>query len=269
MIRYRDNAEIVSFSFPFTELSEMYAYNSYLIYEAMANVPIGEPYMPETVEIMIIEEKTEERIPEIAVREPVIYIPDLWRNKWLYLRGSLNFPIVTYQLKPDGLSGDVAIYDPGPPLRYSVLNHGVAGIPGTTIGAELQFFNWMSAELDLEIMFGDPFGYFFFPGIGFQLKFPIKPGKFFMIEPYLASRTMFNIRDEYESYPFLGIGGGLQFGIKGGNSGAFFADLNFIYNLQDVVMKNTNSYYRQPETIHYNSWIIGIGIGYKYGFFDR
>ena len=80
LIRGEDNEEIVSFSFPFTDLEEMYEHNLALVYGAMANVPIT-------------------RLGDVVVVDE----SDLWRNKWLYIRGSFDYPVVTtHQSKVPG-----------------------------------------------------------------------------------------------------------------------------------------------------------------------
>jgi len=67
----------------------------------------------------------------------------------------------------------------------------------------------------------------------------------------------------------VGTGGGFQLGVKGGNMGAFFLDINFIYFIGDVVMKSTSYPTDSPEDVYYRRFTLGLGIGYKIGFFDR
>jgi hypothetical protein len=242
-----ENNEIVAFGFPFSELDEMNEFNLYLLYEAMANVPLtkisGEYIAPFEQE------------------------PEYWRNKWVYLRTAFSYPIISYQLKSEGLEGGLGIYnDDG---GHSELNHIVRAVPGFVVGVEFQFLNWMSAELNFEMMFGDPVANSFIPGIGAQIKFPIKPSNHFMLEPYLAINSRLNTSSTYAKYPFLGLGGGFQFGVKGGNMGAFVIDANFIYSIGEVVTFNNNSGFPNPAQIHWNSWTVGLNVGYKVGFFNR
>jgi hypothetical protein len=245
-----ENNEIVAFGFPFTELEEMNEFNLYLLYEAMANVPLtkfsGDYELPE---------------PE----------PDHWRNKWVYLHAALSYPIISYQLKPEGLYGGLGIFNDKDPnnTTYSELDHIVRAVPGFTLGLEFQFLNWMSAELDFDMTFGDPMSYSFIPGIGAQLKFPIKPADRFMLEPYLALSSRLNTSGTYAKYPFFGLGGGFQFGVKAGNMGAFVIDANYIYSIGEVVTHNTNSAFPKPGQIHWDSWTVGLSVGYKIGFFNR
>jgi hypothetical protein len=78
-----------------------------------------------------------------------------------------------------------------------------------------------------------------------------------------------NTSSESEQFPKMGLGGGCQFGVKGGNMGAFFVDVNYIHFLGDVVMKNENKFFPEPTSITYRRFSVGLGIGYKVGFFDR
>ena len=244
-------SEVVSFSFPFTDLEEMYDYNLYLLYEAIANVPLtklGD-------EVIVVERED-----------------DWWRNKWLYLRVSFDYPVVTtHQLKPKGLHGGNAIYDPNDTSHYKELDHQVRVVPGATVGLELQFLNWMSMEVDFAFRFGDPSNtYTFIPGLLGELKFPIKPSKHFMLEPFMLVSSWMDTADHYKHFPWLGVGGGFQLGIKSGNMGALFVDANFIYTVGDVVSQNPQiDQYPEPKNIHWNRYCIGIGIGYKLGLFDR
>jgi hypothetical protein len=244
-----ENTEVVTFGFPFTDLDEMNEFNLYLLYEAMANVPLTKfagDFEPPEVE------------------------PDHWRNKWIYVHAAFDYPIVSYQLKSDGLWGGNSIYDTSAnPYPRSELDHKVRAVPGFTVGLEFQFLNHMSAEVDFDMMFGDPMNYSFIPGIGVQLKFPIKPSDRFMLEPYLAANSRLNTSTTFAQYPFFGLGGGFQFGVKGGSMGAFVIDANFIYSLGDIITHNTNTAFPMPNQIHWNSWTVGLSVGYKIGFFNR
>ena len=247
LIRNADDVEVISFSYPFNEMEDMYNYNLYLLYEAMANVPLT-------------------KLGDIPVPED----EDWWRNKWLYVRMSMDYPVVTtHQLLPDGLYGGNAIYDSLTPGKYAPLDHKVRAVPGATIGLELQYLYWMSAEFDFILRFGDPIGYSFIPELGLALKFPIKPAKHFMLEPFLAGSLSMNTADHYSSFPPMAVGGGFQFGVKGGSMGAFFADAAFLYSLGHVVTKNTDASLPDPHNIHWNRYVFSVGVGYKIGFINR
>jgi hypothetical protein len=240
LMENEDNSEVVAFSFAFTSTDEMYDFNLYLIYEAMANVPMT-------------------KLGAGTV------ITDHWRNKWLYLRASFDYPITFYQLKePNVLMGD------GPHNPVLPLDNKISPFPAVTIGLELQYLNWLSTELSFNLSFADPFGTSFIPAIQIEQKFPIKPSRNFMIEPYAA--VSFPVATTINSiqFPKVGIGGGVQLGVRGGEMGAFFVDVNYIHFLGDVIVKNPwVEHYPNPDRISYTRFVIGLGIGYKIGFFNR
>jgi hypothetical protein len=243
LVRNEDNVEVVTFTFAYDTTDEMYNFNLYLLYEAMANVPLT---------------KLDGLVKD-----------DRWRNKWLYIRASFDYPITFYQLKePNALwgggSGDVNDAD-----RWHNLDHRINPFPAVTIGLEFQYLNWMSTELNFNLSFSDPLSNSFIPAIQVEQKFPIKPSDHFMIEPYLAVSFPIDAAVRSAQFPKTGLGGGVQLGVKGGSMGSIFVDANFIYYLGNVVIKNDSSFYPYPSAIKYNRFVVGIGIGYKAGFYDR
>jgi hypothetical protein len=234
-----DGREILQFSWAFNTLEEMYEWNLHLIYQAMANVPLTKlTFTPD---------------------------PDHWRNKWLYIRASFDYPITFYAYpEPTAITGT-----PGQTTDYTVLDHKVLPFPGLTLGVEFQFLNWMSAEGDFKVNFGDPLSTTLIPAIDFQLKFPLKPSKHFMIEPYGIATFPTTTATDTVEFPRVGLGGGVQFGVKGGSMGAFFVDVNYVHYLAKVVTKNTDANKPNPKTISWNRFSVGLGIGYKIGFFNR
>jgi hypothetical protein len=241
LVRNEDGANMVSFSFLFSDVDEMYDFNLYLLYEAMANIPMTKAH-----DIVVAEEG------------------DFWRNKWLYIRASFDYPITFYELlEPKMVKDDSSV-----PPKYIPLDHKIKPFPGTTLGLELQYLNWMSTEIDIHIGFSDPVSNSLIPVITVEQKFPIKPTKIFMLEPYLAVSFPMETSSHVTQFPKIGAGGGFQLGVKGGNMGAFFLDINFIYFIGDVIMKNPYPGYSPPD-IHYRRYTVGLGIGYKLGFFDR
>jgi hypothetical protein len=237
-----DGREILQFSWAFETLEEMYEWNLHLIYQAMANVPLTK----------------------------LTGVPDTnhWRNKWIYIRASFDYPITFYaNPNPTAIYGASPAEGGSPP--YDVLDHKVLPFPGVTIGAEFQFLNWMSAEGDFQINFGDPLSTTLIPSINVALKFPLKPSRHFMIEPYGMATFPASTASGTLSFPKLGIGGGVQFGVKGGSRGAFFVDVNYVHYLGDVVTKNSDDDKKNPDTISWSRFSVGLGIGYKIGFFNR
>jgi hypothetical protein len=243
LVRNEDKSELVAFTFAFDTVDEMYDFNLYLLYETMANVPLTK----------LGDTEKDNR----------------WRNKWLYLRASFDYPITFYQLKEPkalwgGGSGNANDAD-----RWHNLDHRINPFPAVTLGLEFQYLNWMSSELNFNLSFSDPMSASFIPAIQFEQKFPIKPSDYFMIEPYMAVSMPVDTSANNVRFPKLGLGGGIQLGVKGGSMGSIFVDVNYIYYLGDVVIKNNSSYYPYPPEIRYNRFVVGIGIGYKAGFFDR
>ena len=111
----------------------------------------------------------------------------------------------------------------------------------------------------------------FVPVISIQQKFPIKPSTHFMIEPYAAISFPMNTSTNNEvTTPPVEIGGGVQFGVKGGSMGAFFVDVNILFALGDVIAQNNDKVvYKHPSELHYSHFSVGLGLGYKIGFYDR
>ena len=142
-------------------------------------------------------------------------------------------------------------------------------MPAVTIGVEFQYLHWMSTELNFNLSFSDPMSDAFVPSIQIEQKFPIKPSRHFMVEPYVAISFPMNTSPNVIQFPTMGVGGGLQLGVKGGDMGAFFVDVNFIYSLGKVIQKNTTPHYTLPDNVTYNRFVLGLGAGYKIGFFDR
>jgi hypothetical protein len=237
-----DGREVLQFSWAFDTLEEMYEWNLHLIYQAMANVPLTKL----TGEVDI----------------------DHWRNKWLYIRASFDYPI-TFYAYPDPVAIRGETPSNGNPPDYSVLDHKVLPFPGVTLGVEFQFLNWMSVEGDFQINFGDPFSNSLIPAIGFEVKFPLKPSKHFMIEPYGIVTFPTTTATGTMEFPRLGAGGGVQFGVKGGSMGALFVDVNYVHYLGNVVTKNTDTNKPYPDTISWSRFSVGLGIGYKIGVFNR
>jgi hypothetical protein len=238
----KDGREVLQFSWAFDTLEEMYEWNLHLIYQAMANVPLT---------------KLTGQVDT-----------DHWRNKWLYVRASFDYPI-TFYAYPDPVAIRGESPNDGTAPDYSVLDHKVLPFPGVSVGVEFQFLNWMSVEGDFQINFGDPFSNTLIPAIGLELKFPLKPSKHFMIEPYGIVTFPTTTATDTLEFPRLGIGGGVQFGVKGGSMGAFFVDANYVHYLGSVVTKNNDKNKPYPSTINWSRFSIGLGIGYKIGFFNR
>jgi hypothetical protein len=64
--------------------------------------------------------------------------------------------------------------------------------------------------------------------------------------------------------PLFGLGGGFQFGVRGGSMGAIFIDVGIMYDIGDVHTMKT-----EVREIYWRRWVIGFGVGYKVGFVNR
>jgi len=210
-----------------------------------------------------------------------------WRNKQLYIRVSFDFPITFYTLKPDGLTVKNGLYNPGPPTKMAApLDNKVVALPGMTLGAEKRLFNWLSVEPKLQIGW-EYLGWeylnkhkdFLNIAVGLELKFPLKFIKNIMLEPYgavsypipIKSSPVLTATSVFDSYPRFAYGGGLQVGMKGWKqTGSFFIDINYMYYSGDAVISNPyKDLYPEPDVIHYQRTVLGLGMGYKFGVNNR
>ena len=255
--RNEDNAELVSFGFLFTELEEMYEFNQLLFFRAAVNIP---PIVPETGGFAGGTYQSDAPPPVYQGdtasynQSSVVIIPpenDEWRNKWLYFRLSVDIPITFYSLKGEGQDDKKA-----------------DALPGGTFGVEAQVLNWLSIEPIFQVgleKFNNKNKIIM--SAGAEIKFPFKFSGI-MLEPYGAvSYPIVVPKEVFESFP-LGFGGGLQLGIKGGKSGAFFLDVNFMYYNGDTKIYPDKELYPDAVT-RYQRYVIGLGIGYKFGLFNR
>jgi len=237
--------EVLSFSFYFSELIEMFEHTQFIVYRATINIPTA----------------------DVVDRN--------WQYKWLYLRTSFNYPITFNELQPKGLIGGQGVYkvyegtddDPG---EMSIIDNIIMPQPGITLGLELLLFKFMSLEGNFQVSMGNTQTYSFINwAAGSELKFIIR-SKHIMYQPYGAFRYQLNTASIYKDYPVMSFGGGMQVAARGGSSGAIFVDANYMYSWGDVVRKNWfGDLYPNPELIYYNRYVIGLGLGYKYGSFNR
>ena len=240
--RNADSTELVNFDFPFSELDEMYEYNQYLFLKAAVFIP----------------PVTETNTPGKSGTAVNMQENSIWKDKWLYFRLSLDYPIMFYIVKTSDLSLDNIIYPQ----------------PGLTAGVELQFLDWMSLEPFFQLSFGDPVNYGFFDNLkernfnmaaGANLKFPIKFSSL-VVAPYGAFLYPLNKASVFEEFPRFAFGGGVQFGVRGVKDGSFFADVSYLHCLDEAVIKDVH-----PGTgnVRYQRYTVGFSIGYKIGIVDR
>ncbi|MDR0447298.1 MAG: hypothetical protein LBH07_01370 [Treponema sp.] len=305
LLRNFDNFELVTFDYPFTRLDEMYDVTQYLFLKAVVYIPVadgsraapGTPGAPGGAAADRIPEEREvidmlTRILEAVAPHEVQdgqrprEIRDTgeawepgetrentdWQNKWLYARLSLDFPIVIYNLQPNGLIGGTGVYEGTfqNPTSVSQLDNKYVALPGITLGLEIQFLNWMSVEPIFLASLGDPFTRNYLNmTAGINLKAPLKFFRGIIVEPYGAFLYPLKKAPAFIEFPLFGFGGGLQLCIKAGKWGAAFIDLNYLYFGDTVMINPYGDLYPKPDRIHYNRTVIGLGIGYKYGLFNR
>jgi len=244
LVRIKDLNIMVAATYAFDELEEMVPYTQYLFFRLVANIPgYGK-----------------------GVVNPA------WKNKWMYLRLSFDYPVTVYELQSTGLIGTAGIYmgEFDDPTSIMPLDNKIIVLPGAAFGVEVQFLNWMSVEPVARVFLEELFGtYYVSLAAELDIKFPLKTN-YFMIEPYAAASFPILKPDRFTKYPWFSFGGGVQVGIRGGSMGAFFIDVNYMHSVGDAVAKNPyEELYPNPDKIHYKRFQVGLGIGYKLGFFDR
>jgi hypothetical protein len=246
LILNENDSEMLSFGWPFANLEEMYEYNQYIFLRTVINIPRPE------AQTQIVQED------------------DSWRNKWLYVRASFDFPITFYKLMGDGLLDGIAVTDPSGTKAVPIDNLVIA-LPALTLGIEVQIFKWLSVEPQFQA------GWeylqdenFFTMTAGLEVKFPLKFVKHIMLEPYAAVvMPILQTKDIFDSFPIIGFGGGLQLGIKAGKPGVLFADVNYMYFGNTGMHNPFGDYFPEPPVIHYQRSAIGLGLGYKFGLINR
>jgi hypothetical protein len=235
LVDNRDGREILQFSWAFETLEDMYEWNLHLIYQAMANVPLTK----------------------------LTAVPDTnhWRNKWLYIAGYAGIDL---QL------GFKEASDKSPNTPYQNRDYFFFPSPFFALGLEFQFLNFMSAEIDIS---GSQFklpveGYDVLSfGLPILIKFPLKPSKHFMLEPY--GGVQFNASTETSIIPpLISWVGGFQYGIRGGERGAIIMDLRVI---GDIGQTNISPAIVAGDGTHkrIDRFQIALTIGFKVGFYNR
>jgi len=248
LIRNADSLEIVGFDFFFTELNEVYNYTRQMFQDATLYIPV--------------------------TAEGSFASDDTWKNKWIYLRASFDYPVTFYTLKSDGLVGGLGLYNDNGDT--SPIDHKNMAMPGFTIGCEFQLVKFFSIELDYQLSWGDTrSNYFVNMGFGMELKSPIKFQNI-VLAPYGAFSFPLTISKIFKEFPPFAVGVGVQVSAKGGKNGAFFVDVNYMFSFTDAVMHNPfldfppdEQQYPKPAVIHYSRSVLGIGVGYKIGILDK
>ena len=175
---------------------------------------------------------------------------DNWRNKTLY-------------------AGASAIWSPRIYTSESSSAHLVSF--GGGLFAEYHFLNFLSVEAGFEIA-TDMFkvtssGSGNYTNILLEIpvlvKYVIKPGDFFVLEPYAGAH--FNIPFGKSTVPpLISVLAGFQYGVKAG-PGVVFVDPRFSMDIGESAISKESTF----KDISFHRYIIHLGIGYKIGFFTK
>jgi hypothetical protein len=263
------DVEIVNFGWPYSNLDEMYEYNQFVFFRAVVLIPgIDEDELRALME----QERIDTR----------------WQYKRVYFRVSFDYPISFYELQPmDDLYNKNSAYrgDFENPIDVTPLTHHVIALPAVTAGIEFQPLKFLAIEANVHAKLGEPNNNAVLNIMaGAQIKVPIR-FKQIMVEPYAAflypllsmplSLNQVNASKGFTEFPDFFVGGGIQFCIKGGKRGSFFADANFMFvppfaQKKEAILNNyLGELFPNPGKFHYKPFIVGISIGYKLGFWGR
>jgi len=282
------NTEMVSFGHPYRTLDDMYEVNQFLFYRAAVLIP---PVGDEIINTLV--EAASAGVPA----------DNRWQNQILYLRLSVDYPIIAYELlpgtSPNLLFGGDAIYAEPPDGNNSRIHSIYWGTPGITLGLEIHPFRFLAVEINLQGTFGNGMSDDLYLAAGLEIKYNIKLRNA-MIQPYITATVPLNSfinplldfipsltgdgpgwdssqtggpfpsPDDFKEFPMFFVGGGVQLGINGGGKNVIFININATFAFTEVIRHNNiNPMYPNPPLIHYNRFSIGLGIGYRFGFINR
>jgi hypothetical protein len=252
LIKIEDSSEIVSMEYLFADEEEMLLYTQLVFFMLASNIPENETAGSELVN-------------------------DNWRNKWLYINPSFNYSLMFLALKSDGLIGGIGAYNDssGAPTMVSPLDNKVIPVMGIGLGLEFQFLNFMSiepgAQISREEIVLDHLMYNLLLSV--KLKIPLKFLRSIVFAPYGAAAYPWMRFPEglevFNNYPMYIYGGGIQIAVKAGNNGALFFDVNYMIYGDTGIKNQLGELYPKPEVINYSHSVLGFGVGYKFGFFNR
>ncbi|GHV56447.1 hypothetical protein AGMMS49579_21030 [Spirochaetia bacterium] len=266
IIDLRDGHEIVTYGQGYNDITEMYDWILFMIYQGMANLPIVEKNDRGLVEIrreIYVIDNSEGLLNSEELLAQQAWEDQRWRNKWIYLTGygSTGFD---YGFSKTHNDKDLA-------NTWYIPNVFGAGITG-----EFQFLNWMSVEVGAEIKISkvdyDPYFVIDFP---LTLKFPLKPAHHFMISPYLGAQynmifdEKFKMIEKNDYIAPINFLVGAQFAVKAWSRGGFFLDIRYNMSfLNEIEPINEVEVFNKPMPYYYKN-SIEIGFGYKFGWRDR
>jgi hypothetical protein len=238
LIRNEDSYEVVQFSWEYYEVEEMYNWNLYLVYQAMANVPMTKVFdAPHT---------------------------DHWRNKWLYVSPQVNYTFHAYYFEGStGLSWD---FNAATPIGGAVdVELHFLNWMSVETGMELSFETFPKSAIykQTDKAKTEP-GDFSATTVLFPLliKFVWKPYLHFMVEPYAGVGLNMGINRDNLIIPFLSVLGGAQWAVKLGERGGIYLDTRFGWDLGNGQIPGNID-------VTFHRYTITVGLGYKIGFFNR
>jgi hypothetical protein len=224
LTRTEDNKEIVRFSWPFTEMNEMYQWNLYLVYQAMANVPLTKDV--DDPSRVIVEREIERALAS-----------ERWRDQWLYtvIGGSLDAGFLVPQ-------GDTRV--------------STGMVMGTVLaGIEFQFLDFMSLEFDpLKVRLLDN-GENQFISLAFPLllKGALKFSAV-MLEPYAGAEVAFGLGG---TLPLLSGIWGVQLAFRCSDRSALLLDFNATAGLIAPIELSDGNRYSMVRFSFGAGWKIG------------
>ncbi|MDR1636507.1 MAG: PorT family protein [Treponema sp.] len=256
VIRNKDNYKVVEFAWGYVNLEEMYQWNLYLVYNALANVSLS-------------------KLEEAKAPEPVVPVDPSasWREKWLYLgfRAGPSFTGYSFQSTRNYASG---------------LSPGISGEGGLV--ADIRILRFFSIQTEMIITFDtfnvakdpdenngerstDSFSAISFTAplmvkvpLGFE-KFLLSfyTGAYLALTPFQINRKSSNSDDNYDMnlVPPLGFVIGMDLGLRLG-PGELFMDLRYTRDFGMTIVRNGN----EPQYIRDR---ITMGLGYKFGLIRR
>jgi len=172
-----------------------------------------------------------------------------WRNKTLY-------------------AGAGAIWSPRIYTSESSSAHLVSF--GGGFFAEYHFLDFLSVEAGFEIatdMFKVKYSGETYNNILLEIpvlvKYVIKPGDSFMIEPYAGAQLNIPFGKATKP-PIISALAGFQYGVKAG-PGILFVDPRFSFDIGESAISPESTF----KDLNFQRYIIHLGIGYKIGFFIK
>jgi hypothetical protein len=178
-----------------------------------------------------------------------VVLPNHWRDMWLYLG-------LTAFYNPQFLIVD-GVWHPESPTSFTGM-----------FALEFQFLNFLSVELGVRpemILYSSDKGNSAWSlAIPLRLKFILKPGENWMIEPYVGAQPNFSLRREILSYPWIFTPlVGVQVASNIRQVGGFYFQVEMGYDTINYHDSVTNSWQEGPRINLF------VGVGIKFGFLDR